>query len=69
MAGWVWETVDSFGHVHVHPVADLVDHEIESDDCICGPRIDAVKREDGSIGWLVVHHSLDGREQHERAAA
>jgi hypothetical protein len=24
-----------------------------------------VEREDGVIGWLVVHSSLDGREQHE----
>ena len=25
----------------------------------------AVFRDDGSNGWLVTHHSLDGREQQE----
>lgn len=48
---------------HVEPVGDLIVHE--EHDCPCGPRIEPVKRDDGSIGWLVVHHSLDGREQHE----
>lgn len=52
-------------HVHVHPVNDLIEHELVGDGCPCGPRIEAVKRADGSMGWLYVHHSLDGREQHE----
>jgi hypothetical protein len=34
---------------HVVPVADLVNHET-TDDCVC------------TVGWVVVHHSLDGRE-------
>jgi hypothetical protein len=49
---------------HVCPVGDLVDHEM-TDDCVCGPRSEQVPREDGSFGWLVVHHSLDGREREE----
>lgn len=48
--------------VFVIPVDDLVAHEEESEDCICGPRVEPVKREDGSIGWVVIHHALDGRE-------
>lgn len=51
--------------VHVIPVNDLVDHEAD-DDCICGPAADPVKRGDGSIGWVMLHHSLDGREYRER---
>ena len=46
---------------HVHPVGDLIEHEL-TDDCPCGPRQEPVKRDDGSTGWLVVHNSLDGRE-------
>lgn len=49
--------------VHVRPVGDLVDHSLD-DQCPCGPRWEPVKREDGSVGWVVVHHSLDGREVH-----
>ena len=47
---------------HVHPVNDLIEHNTDSDDCMCGPTIEPVERDDGSFGWVVVHHSLDGRE-------
>lgn len=47
---------------HVYPVNDLVEHETTDDDCVCGPSLEAVPRDDGSMGWLVIHHSLDGRE-------
>lgn len=50
--------------MHVVPVGDLVEHETTAD-CVCGPATEAVFREDGSNGWLVVHHSLDGREAFE----
>lgn len=53
---------------HVMPVNDLIQHDSASDDaCACGPTTQPVPREDGSMGWLVVHHSLDGREQREDA--
>jgi len=51
--------------VHTYPVADLIEHETSGDACPCGPTVEAVFREDGSNGWLIVHHSLDGREAHE----
>lgn len=50
--------------VHVYPLRDLVEHE-HTEDCICGPTAEAVKRSDGSIGWMYTHHSLDGREKRE----
>lgn len=50
--------------LHVLPVGDLIEHAC-TDDCLCGPTAGPVQRDDGSYGWLVVHHSLDGREQHE----
>lgn len=46
---------------HIIPENDQVDHEI-SFGCICGPDIT-----DEYGGWLVSHHSLDGREKDELA--
>lgn len=51
-------------NVHVIPVDDLIEHE-SSGDCACGPNVRPVERDDGSYGWLYVHHSLDGREMGE----
>lgn len=49
--------------VHVLPVNDLIEHELE--DCPCGPQLEPVFDADGSCGWLISHQSLDGRENHE----
>jgi hypothetical protein len=51
--------------VHVMPRGDLLDHD-ESEDCVCMPSVEPVAQDDGSIDWVVVHHSLDGRELIER---
>lgn len=48
--------------VHVVPVADLIEHTLLDEDCPCGPTTEPVEAEDGHIGWLITHHSLDGRE-------
>jgi hypothetical protein len=53
---------------HVHPVGDLVEHELEGEDCICGPEVIPVECDDGSMGWVISHHSLDGREQREHGS-
>lgn len=53
---------------HVVPINDLVEHT-EHVDCVCGPTVEPVKREDGSVGYVVIHHSLDGRERQERLDA
>jgi len=52
--------------VHTYPAGDYIDHDTGGGDCICGPTTIPVQREDGSYGWNVVHHSLDGREQIEQ---
>jgi hypothetical protein len=52
------------GTAHVVPRGDLVEHET-SDDCPCGPTAQPVTRDDGSVGWVMLHHSLDGRERGE----
>ncbi len=52
--------------VHVLPIGDLIAHDSDHDDaCVCGPDVEPVKGDDGAIGWVITHHSLDGREQHE----
>lgn len=63
-----WERIEglTFGTVIVHPLADLIEHDIDGEDrCPCGPRVEPAPRPDGSFGWLYVHHSLDGRERYE----
>lgn len=53
------------GLVHVCPDQDVVAHDLD-EDCVCGPRAEPVPGIDGFIGWMHVHHSLDGREAHEQ---
>jgi hypothetical protein len=48
--------------VHVYPVNDIVEHDTETDDCQCGPSIEAVPDGEGGYGYVLTHHSLDGRE-------
>jgi hypothetical protein len=49
--------------VHVVPVGDLIEHP--DDDCPCGPTSELVPIDDGPDGWVITHHSLDGRERFE----
>jgi hypothetical protein len=52
--------------IHVLPVNDLIEHEDVGDACPCGITAIPVEREeDGSMGWVHKHHSLDGRELRE----
>lgn len=61
--------VRNWGVYHNEDVADIIPHhdliEHTYEDCACGPRTEPVKRVGGSVGWIYVHHSLDGREQYE----
>ena len=61
-----WECVPG-DEVHVVPVGDLVEHTTD-DECACGPETEPVPRNDGSMGWLVSHQSLDRRELREENA-
>ena len=67
MSRWL-TTFDDRDDVHVVPLDDLTDHPL-TEDCVCGPLTEPVPGEDGSIGWLHVHHSLDGREANEDQTA
>lgn len=50
--------------VHTIPVDDLIEHDTSGEGCVCGPTVERVESPNGD-GWLVVHHSLDGRELSE----
>jgi hypothetical protein len=56
------ETADT---LHVSPTDDLIEHDMATDqpDCVCGPRVEVVERPGQPDGYLIVHNSLDGREQ------
>jgi hypothetical protein len=53
--------------LHAHPTDDVIVHDTSTaePDCVCGPEVRPIKQADGAVGWLLVHHSLDGREQAE----
>ncbi|WP_375425477.1 hypothetical protein [uncultured Friedmanniella sp.] len=63
--GWLAHTEDG-DHVHVTPFNDLLEHEVDDDgSCVCGPTIEPAPRNNGSYGWSIIHHTLDGRESAE----
>lgn len=51
--------------LHIRPLGDPIGHDTSTGgpDCARGPEARPEKREAGSVGWLIVHHSLDGRER------
>lgn len=52
---------------HVLPVGDFLHHDLDAE-CACGPTTQPVPRHDGTVGWVYVHHSLDGRERDEASS-
>jgi len=58
-----WRVHTDVSPAHVWPVDDLVAHDTDDDDggCVCGPTVEPVERADGSMGWVITHHALDGR--------
>lgn len=61
--GWViidTDTEDPVAPAHVMPTNDLVEHTLD-EGCACGPDTKPIDREDGSVGWVIEHHALDGR--------
>lgn len=53
--------------LHVVPLSDLIEHDTATGEaaCVCGPTTQPIRANDGTIGWLITHHSLDGREHGE----
>lgn len=46
--------------VHCYPVDDLVEHDLETLDCVCGPSTENVIDDDGEDAWLIMHYPLEG---------
>jgi hypothetical protein len=57
-----WTTVRAPGSDDIHVIPDNDQTAHTYDDCICGPVTEPVPRDDGTMGWLIVHESLDRRE-------
>ena len=49
----------------VYPLHDLINHEVFSEDCICGPTVKGMVTPKGNHIQIMTHHSLDGREKNE----
>jgi hypothetical protein len=60
-----WAHHTSGPEPHVWPEDDVIEHETGSEGCVCVPRVEPVKTDSGGVGWIHVHHSLDGRERNE----
>lgn len=58
-----WACIHAPDAVHVVPVDDLIPHA--QGDCVCGPEHELIKTHGMPDAWLIVHHSLDGREARE----
>lgn len=54
---WITDYFPDVDTAYVRPIKDAVDHTM-SDDCVCGPAIEPLQRDDGTVCWLVTHHSL-----------
>lgn len=53
-------------NIHIIPLDDCVAHE-HNEDCACGPEVVPVETDDGTVNYVIGHHSLDGREHMEEA--
>jgi len=63
--GWVTTEVND-GTIHVYPGNDAIIHEAW-DACPCGPASELHTGSEDGDRWLIIHHSLDGRERQETA--
>jgi hypothetical protein len=50
--------------VHAIPLDDEIVHD-HADTCPCGPTARPTPMRGDATGWIVTHHSLDGRELDE----
>lgn len=47
--------------IHVIPTDDIISHENETEDCVCGVTVVPVLDDNGCCSWLIQHNALDGR--------
>lgn len=49
---------------HIYPTNDLEEHDTESSQCKCNPKLEEIE---DTGDFLIVHNSFDGREAVEMA--
>jgi hypothetical protein len=54
--------VTETGIVHIDAQADVVAHDTDSLGCTCGPTVRPFRRDDGTLGWHVIHYHLAAPE-------
>lgn len=47
--------------LHIYPPGDAIKHNLESEDCICGPDITINHQPNGDLLKVVTHAAMDGR--------
>lgn len=52
--------------LHILPAEGLAEHET-TDKCVCGPRPEVARLEDGSVRWTVVHNAMGDKEGEEES--
>ena len=57
-----WAVMDQEATVHIVPIDDLVEHDLDGLECMCGPEVDFSGERP-----MVSHASLDRREDGEEA--
>lgn len=50
---------------HVYPENDLREHNTDSPECWCGPKLEDVFEEGAFCGTVITHNSMDRREEYE----
>lgn len=45
--------------VHVYPDGDFIEHDTDTDGCVCGPTVEHVTPDGGGTAWLYTHHPLN----------
>jgi hypothetical protein len=63
-----WRYLRTEPHIAVvYPEDDILAHDVDGEDeCVCGPKVEPFPARDGSMCWIYIHNSLDGREYREQ---
>jgi len=56
----MWHNHESIeeGPIHVWPDHDLIDHDLDSDDCICGPLVEYYQNAQMPDSVVIIHYCL-----------
>lgn len=49
------------GPIHVWPDDDAINHDLDSEGCVCGPMVEVYTHADHPDTYVVIHFALDRR--------